>query len=50
VVGGAWLYWRAARDTARANDRGNRWADISTGVLVLSGLIVLGLDFTGILG
>lgn len=50
VVGGAWLYWRAARDTARANDRGNRWADISTGVLLLSGLIVLGLDFTGILG
>jgi hypothetical protein len=50
VLGGAWLYWRAARAAERANSRGNRWADISAAAVLLSGLVVLGLDFTGILG
>ena len=50
VLGGAWLYWRAARAAERANSRSNRWADISAAAVLLSGLVVLGLDFTGILG
>jgi membrane-bound metal-dependent hydrolase YbcI (DUF457 family) len=50
VLGGAYLYWRAARQTDAAAGRRNRWPDISGAALLVSGLVVLALDFTGIAG
>jgi len=47
VLGGAFLYWRAARHTEGTSGSSSRLANISAGALVLSGVLVLFLDFTG---
>ena len=49
VLGGSWLYWRAAR-TVAAGTAQSRRADLAAGLLLVSGLVVLFLDFTGLLG
>jgi membrane-bound metal-dependent hydrolase YbcI (DUF457 family) len=51
VVGGAWLYWRAARATVR--QEGTRQiggADLAGVLVLLCGLAVLTLDVTGLIG
>jgi hypothetical protein len=51
VVGGAWLYWREARAAVRrAGTPQLGRADLVGGLLLASGLAVLGLDFTGLMG
>jgi hypothetical protein len=50
VVGGAWLYWRAARAAAAAAGRGARRATFAGLFMLAAGLLVLGLDVTGALG
>jgi hypothetical protein len=50
VVAGAWLYWRAARAAAALAGRGERRAAVAALFILLSGLLVLGLDVTGVLG
>jgi membrane-bound metal-dependent hydrolase YbcI (DUF457 family) len=49
VVGGAALYWRAAREVATPAGLTAR-ADLAAGMILVFGLAVLVLDFTGILG
>jgi len=49
VLGGSWLYWRAARTVAAGTAQSGR-ADLAAGLLLVSGLVVLFLDFTGLLG
>ena len=51
VVGGAWLYWRAARNAvtvAGRTDYGR--ADLVAGLIVVFGLLTLFLDVTGLVG
>jgi hypothetical protein len=51
VVGGAWLYWRAARQAVAnggSSDFGR--ADLVAGLILASGLLTLFLDVTGLLG
>jgi hypothetical protein len=48
VVGGSWLYWRAARATVPAT--APRGADLAAGIVLISGLLVLFLDVTGLAG
>jgi len=48
VVGGSWLYWRAARRTAVLG--GASSADVAAGIVLASGLLVLLLDVPGIVG
>ena len=51
VLAGSWLYWRAARAAVTAaGGRGLGRADLAGGIVLASGLIVLFLDFTRILG
>lgn len=51
VVIGAYLYWRAATDTARAaGPPAVRRANLAGGLALASGLVTLILDATGILG
>jgi len=49
VLVGGFLYWRAALDTERTSQQSSLWSNISAGALALSGLLVLFLDFTGLL-
>ena len=49
VVGGAWLYWRAARVTVATTGQAGR-ADFSAGLLLVFGLFALAADWTGFLG
>ena len=46
VLGGAWLYWRAAKRVVAAAGRGGRAAAISAALIAIFGLAVLWLDFT----
>jgi hypothetical protein len=48
VLGGAWLYWRAARAVAGPVRTGP--ADVAGALVAVSGLIVLALDFFGLVG
>jgi hypothetical protein len=51
IVGGAWLYWRAARAVAAGHGPSlMRRADLAAAVVLVSGVIVLGLDVTGLAG
>jgi hypothetical protein len=51
LLAGAFLYWRAARAVVATGDpRLTGRADLAAAVLLVSGLIVLALDLTGILG
>jgi hypothetical protein len=47
VVGGSWLYWRAARKVSAGDPTR---ADIAAGIVLASGLLVLILDVTGVVG
>jgi hypothetical protein len=49
VLGGAWLYWRAARATAAGTGQTSR-ADLSAGLFLVFGLGALAADWTGFLG
>lgn len=49
VLVGVVLYWRAARDTERTSQQSALWGNISAATLALSGLLVLFLDFTGLM-
>ena len=48
VVGGSWLYWRAARRTAGGGEASR--AGIAAGIVLASGLLVLFRDVTGLVG
>jgi len=48
VVGGSWLYWRAARRVAGKTGAGR--ADVAAGIVLLSGLAILFLDLTSLIG
>jgi membrane-bound metal-dependent hydrolase YbcI (DUF457 family) len=51
VVGGAFLYWRAARAVVTAaGSRQLGRADLAAGLILASGVLVLVLDFTAVLG
>jgi hypothetical protein len=45
VAVGSYLYWRAARSTGKL-----KRADLAAAVVLMSGVLVLALDFTGIVG
>jgi hypothetical protein len=49
VVGGTFLYWRAALQATAASGE-NRKANVAALVVLLSGVLVLYLDVTGLLG
>ena len=50
VLGGSWLYWRAARGVAEAAGGGQRRrADLAGGLMLLFGLGTLAADLTGFL-
>jgi membrane-bound metal-dependent hydrolase YbcI (DUF457 family) len=48
VVGGSFFYWRAARRAIGAGDF--RRADVAAAIVVVSGLLVLALDVSGLVG
>ncbi len=49
VLGGAWLYWRAARQvTANAGASERQRAVLVTTALVVAGVVTLGLDLAGL--
>ena len=48
VVMGAWLYWRAARAITLEDDRARRRARLVSLLILIGGIVVLGLDFSGI--
>jgi hypothetical protein len=51
VVAGAFLYWRAARATvASSRDALRRRANLAGVLVMICGLAVLAMDFTGIFG
>lgn len=51
VLAGGWLYWRAARGAvSAAGGRSFRRADLAGATVLISGILVLLLDFTGVLG
>ena len=51
VVGGAWLYWRAARTAVAAAGGGSTGrADLAAGMILVFGVIVLILDVSGLIG
>jgi membrane-bound metal-dependent hydrolase YbcI (DUF457 family) len=50
VVSGAWCYWRAARSVTVTANSGRTTAMISAGLLLTSGIVVLFLDVSGLLG
>lgn len=47
IIAGSFLYWRAARATARASGRGTGTAHATGALLLASGLITLALDLLG---
>jgi hypothetical protein len=46
VLGGAWLYWRAANRVAATAGKGQRAAAISAALIAIFGVLVLWMDFT----
>ena len=51
VVGGAWLYWQAARNAVTAAGRTDYGrADLAAGLIAIFGLLTLLLDVTALLG
>jgi hypothetical protein len=44
VLGGAWIYWRAANDVCLRAARGTRLAAIAALMIAVSGVLVLWLD------
>jgi len=50
VVGGAWLYYRAARSVSKAAGRGIARAAIASLLILIGGLGVLALDVSSLLG
>jgi hypothetical protein len=46
VLGGAWLYWRAAKRVVAAAGRGGRAAAMSGALIAIFGVLILWLDFT----
>jgi membrane-bound metal-dependent hydrolase YbcI (DUF457 family) len=49
VLGGAWLYWRAARQvTANAGAPERQRAVLVTAALIVAGVVTLGLDLAGL--
>jgi membrane-bound metal-dependent hydrolase YbcI (DUF457 family) len=50
VVMGAWLYWRAARAITLVDDRARQRAGLVCLLVLIGGIVVLGLDVSGIGG
>ena len=50
VVMGAWLYWRAARAITLEDDKARRRARLVSLLILIGGIVVLGLDVSGIGG
>jgi membrane-bound metal-dependent hydrolase YbcI (DUF457 family) len=50
VVMGAWLYWRAARAITLVDDRARQRAGLVSLLILIGGIVVLGLDVSGIGG
>jgi hypothetical protein len=50
VVMGAWLYWRAARAITLVDDRARQRAGLVCLLILIGGIVVLGLDVSGIGG
>lgn len=50
VAAGGALYWRAAVSVARASGRALLLANVSGALVLVFGLLILGLDFSGVLG
>jgi hypothetical protein len=51
VAAGAFLYWRAARETAASSSVSlRRRANLAGGLVLVCGIAVLAMDFTGIFG
>lgn len=46
VLGGAWLYWRAANRAATSAGKGQRAASISAALIAIFGVLILWMDFT----
>lgn len=46
VLGGAWLYWRAANRVVNTEGRGQRAALITAALIAIFGVLTLWLDFT----
>jgi hypothetical protein len=46
VLGGAWLYWRAANRVVAAAGSGKRAAAMSALLIAFFGVLILWLDFT----
>jgi hypothetical protein len=50
VAMGAWLYWRAARAITLEDDKARRRARLVSLLILIGGIVVLGLDVSGIGG
>jgi membrane-bound metal-dependent hydrolase YbcI (DUF457 family) len=50
VVMGAWLYWRAARAITLEDDKARQRARLVSLLILIGGIVVLGLDVSGIGG
>jgi hypothetical protein len=50
VVIGAWLYWRAARAIALEDDKARQRARLVSLLILIGGIVVLGLDVSGLGG
>jgi hypothetical protein len=50
VVMGAWLYWRAARAITVEDDKARQRARLVSLLILIGGIVVLGLDVSGIGG
>jgi hypothetical protein len=50
VVIGTWLYWRAARAITLEDDKARRRARLVSLMILIGGIVVLGLDVSGIGG
>jgi hypothetical protein len=44
LVAGAYFYWRAASETERSAGAAPRQANLVAGLILLSGIVVLGVD------
>jgi hypothetical protein len=47
VLAGAWLYWRAADRTVKAEGKGRIAAVLSASMIAVFGVLILWMDFTG---
>jgi len=48
VVMGAWLYWRAARAITPEDDKARRRARLVSLLILIGGIVVLGVDVSGV--